>query len=91
MRECVRASKLGRLHCEQFFVTQWWWLSGIRPQDNPEASLYPLIADHIEKKVADTGKKVVVKGSSGGTINGYGLWPQTPISCTKRTPTLPCH
>jgi len=46
---------------------------GIRPQDNPEAALYPLIVEHIEKKVADTGKKVVVKGTSGGTINGYAF------------------
>ena len=49
-------------------------IPGIRPQDdNPDAALYPEIRAHIEKTVADTGKKVVIKGCSGGTINSYAF------------------
>lgn len=47
--------------------------AGIRPQDNPYASLYPALAQSIEDTVAKTGKKVAVRGCSGGTINGYAF------------------
>lgn len=50
-----------------------WAIPGIRPQDNPDASLYPAIAKHIEEKVEETGKKVLIKGYSGGTINSYAF------------------
>jgi len=48
---------------------------GIRPQDdNPDAALYPEIAKHIEDVVEKAdGKKVVIKGCSGGTINSYAF------------------
>ena len=46
---------------------------GIRPQDNPDAALYPEIAKHIEDILNSTGKKVVIRGCSGGTINGYAF------------------
>jgi len=36
-------------------------------------ALYPQVAQHIEEKVIATGKKVVVRGCSGGTINGYAF------------------
>eukprot|EP00038_Savillea_parva_P017547 m.20739 g.20739 ORF g.20739 m.20739 type:complete len:471 (+) comp3822_c0_seq2:91-1503(+) len=50
-----------------------WRYGGIRPQDNPDAALYPEIAKHIEDILNSTGKKVVIRGCSGGTINGYAF------------------
>jgi len=46
---------------------------GVRPQDNDYAALYPALAKYIEAKVTKTGKKVVIRGCSGGTINGYAF------------------
>jgi hypothetical protein len=50
-----------------------WRYGGIRPQDNANMALYPQIAEYITESVNKTGKKVVVRGCSGGTINGYAF------------------
>mmetsp|Transcript_24288 Transcript_24288/g.72528 ORF Transcript_24288/g.72528 Transcript_24288/m.72528 type:complete len:459 (+) Transcript_24288:35-1411(+) len=51
---------------------------GIRPQDNPEAALYPMLSAHITDLVNRTGKKVLIRGCSGGTINGYAFMMSQP-------------
>lgn len=59
--------------------------AGIRPQDdNPDAALYPEIVAHIEATVNKTGKKVVIKGSSGGTINSYAFIMHQPLEWRKK-------
>jgi lysophospholipase-3 len=50
-----------------------WRYGSIRPQDNPSMALYPQIAEKIEDAVLKSGKKVVIRGCSGGTINGYAF------------------
>ena len=62
------------VHVMHWTSHPWITRTGIRPQDdNPDAALYPAMAAHIEKKVAETGKKVLIKGCSGGSINSYAF------------------
>eukprot|EP00041_Stephanoeca_diplocostata_P028157 m.788166 g.788166 ORF g.788166 m.788166 type:complete len:461 (+) comp23314_c0_seq4:1973-3355(+) len=50
-----------------------WRYGSIHPQQAPHTQLYPQIVAHIEDLVNKTGKKVIVKGTSGGTIASYGF------------------
>lgn len=51
-----------------------WRYGGIRPQDNPDAALFPEVKSYIEEIVEkNDGRKVVIHGYSGGTINSYAF------------------
>eukprot|EP00039_Didymoeca_costata_P023620 m.7705 g.7705 ORF g.7705 m.7705 type:complete len:486 (+) comp3759_c0_seq1:85-1542(+) len=71
-----------------------WRYGGIRPQSNPDESLYTEVKEYIEKLNVNGTKRVVINAISGGTTSSYAFIMSQPLEWRKKniaawTPQVP--